>query len=147
MVRGDQCVARECYSASINKKAVSSIYMDELDMRDEVSIRPTPLEELEPVQLDDQSVHLVYIGSKWDKEVKDLLIHFLKHNIEVFAWKLEDMGGIDLAVITHKLNISPSFKLVKQKRRDFALKRQKAINEEVNKLIQAKVIREVEYPD
>ena len=57
------------------------------------------------------------------------------------------MGGIDPKVITHKLNISPSFKPIKQKRRSFAPKRQKAINEEVNKLLQAKAIREVKYPD
>ena len=36
MVRGDQRVARECYSASMKQKAVGSIYMDELDMRDEL---------------------------------------------------------------------------------------------------------------
>ena len=57
------------------------------------------------------------------------------------------MGGINPVVITHKLNISPFFKLVKQKRRSFAPERQKVINEEVNKLLQAKAIREVEYPD
>ena len=115
MVRGDQRIARECYSASMKQKAVGSIYMDELDMRDEMSTRPTPSEELEPVQLDEQLEHLVYIGSKLARDVGDLLIHFLKHNMEVFAWKQEDMGGIDPAVITHRLNISPSFKPVKQK--------------------------------
>ena len=57
------------------------------------------------------------------------------------------MGGIDLAVITHKLNVAPSFKPVKQKRRSFAPERQKAINEEVSKLLQARAIREVDYPD
>ena len=51
MVRGDQRIARECYSASMKQKVVGSIYMDELDMRDEKSIRPTPSKELEPVQL------------------------------------------------------------------------------------------------
>ena len=56
------------------------------------------------------------------------------------------MGGVDPAVITHKLNFNPSFKSVKQKRRSFALKRQKAINEEVGKLLQTQAIREVEYP-
>ena len=56
------------------------------------------------------------------------------------------MGGIDPAVITHKLNISPSFKPIKQKRRSSTPERQKAINEEVNKILQAKAIREVEYP-
>ena len=53
------------------------------------------------------------------------------------------MGGIDPAVITHRLNVSLSFKPVKQKRRSFALERQKAINEEVGKLLQADAIREV----
>ena len=47
------------------------------------------------------------------------------------------MGGIDPTIITHKLNTNPSFKSVKQKRRRFAPERQKAINEEVGKLIQA----------
>ena len=32
MVRGNQRVARECYSASMKQKMVDSIYMDELDM-------------------------------------------------------------------------------------------------------------------
>ena len=57
------------------------------------------------------------------------------------------MDGIDPAVITHRLNVSSSFKPVKQKRRSFAPERQKAINEEVDKLLQAGAIREVEYPD
>ena len=66
--------------------------------------------------------------------------------MEVFAWKQEDMGGVDPKVITHRLNVNPFFKPVKQKRRSFALERQKAINEEVGKLLQAKAIIEVEYP-
>ena len=37
MVRGDQRVARECYSASVKKKAINNIYLNELDMRDEVN--------------------------------------------------------------------------------------------------------------
>ena len=59
--------------------------MDELDMRDEMSTRPMPLEELEPVQLDEQPEHLVYIRSKLTKDDRDLHIHFLKNNMVVFA--------------------------------------------------------------
>ena len=44
MVRGNQSVARECYSASVKQKKVDNIYMDKLDMRDEVSTRLAPLE-------------------------------------------------------------------------------------------------------
>ena len=57
------------------------------------------------------------------------------------------MGGVNPEMITHKLNVNPSFKPVKQKRRSFAPERQKAINEEVDKLLQAEAIREVEYPE
>ena len=57
------------------------------------------------------------------------------------------MRGIDPTVITQRLNVSLSFKPVKQKRRSFAPDRQKVINEEVGKLLQAGAIREVEYPE
>ena len=96
------------------------------------------------MQLDDNPEHLAYIGSKLAEDLRHLLIHFLKQNKDVFMWKQEDMGGIDPAIITHRLNVSPSFKLVKQKR-SFAPERQKVINEEVDKLLQAGAIREVEY--
>ena len=106
MVRGDQRVARECYSASMKQKAVDNIYVDELDMRDEVNTRPEPSEELEPIQLDNHPEHLAYVGSKLAEDLVSLLIHFLKQNKDVFVWKQEDMGGIDPAIITHRLNVS-----------------------------------------
>ena len=134
MVRGNQCIARECYSALMNQNTVNNIYMDELDIRDEVTTRPAPSEELEPVQLCDQPEHLVYIWSKLAEEIRSPLIRFLEQNMEVFSWKQEDMGGVNSAVITHLLNVNPSFKLVKQKRRSFSPEGQKAINKEVGKL-------------
>ena len=57
------------------------------------------------------------------------------------------MVGIDPAIITHRLNVSLFFKTAKQKRRSFTPRRQKTINEEVRKLLQAGAIREVEYPE
>ena len=85
MVQGNQCIARECYSTSMKQKMIYNIYVDELDMRDKVSTRLAPSEELEPVQLGDQPEHLVYIGSKLAEDIKSLLIRFLKQNMEVFA--------------------------------------------------------------
>ena len=147
MVRGDQRVARECYTASMKQKAVDNVSVDELDMRDEVLTRPEPSEELEPVLLDDDLEHLAYIDSKLAEDLKGLLTQFLRQNKDVFAWKQADMGGIDPSVITHRLNTNPSFKPVKQKRRSFAPERQKVINEEVSKLLQVGAIKEVEYPE
>ena len=70
MVRGDQWVAREFYTASMKQNAVDSVNVDELDMRDEVLTRPEPSEELEPISLDDDPEHLAYIGSKLAKDLK-----------------------------------------------------------------------------
>ena len=113
MVRGDQRVARECYTASMKQRAVDNVNVDELDMRDEVLTRSEPSEELEPVSLDDDPEHLAYIGSKLAEDLKSLLTQFLRQNKDVFAWKQANMGGIDPTVITHRLNTSPSFKPVK----------------------------------
>ena len=57
------------------------------------------------------------------------------------------MPGINPSVITHRLNVTSSYKLVRQKKRVFALERDNAIKEEVQKLEVAKFIREVYYPD
>ena len=89
-------------------------------MRDEVNTRPEPSEELEPVLLGDDPEHLAYIGSKLAENLRSPLTHFLRQNKDVFAWKQADMGGIDPTIITHRLNVSPSFKPVKQKRRSLA---------------------------
>ena len=123
MVRGDQRVAKECYSASMKQKTVDNIYLDDLDMRDKVLTRPEPSEELEPIPLDDDPEHLAYIGSKLAEDLKSPRTHFLRQNKDVFAWKQAEMGGIDPTVITHRLNVSPSFKPVKQKRWSFASER------------------------
>ena len=77
-------MARECYSASMKQKAVDNIYLDELDMRDEVLTQPESSEELEPVSLDDDPEHLAYIGSKLAEDLKSPLTHFLRHNKDVF---------------------------------------------------------------
>jgi hypothetical protein len=71
----------------------------------------------------------------------------LKDNKDIFAWSHEDMPGIDPSIISHKLNVNPCLHPIKQKRRIFALKRNNAIMEEVDKLFTANFIKEVFYPE
>ena len=75
------------------------------------------------------------------------LIQFFKENLDVFAWSHEDMPGISTEVIQHKLNVNPQKKLMQQRRRAFAPKRDQAVREEVTKLLMAGFIRKVYYPD
>jgi len=79
--------------------------------------------------------------------VKEDLVEFLKHNSDVFAWSHEDMPGIDPSVIVHKLNVDQNHRPVKQRRRTFAAERNQAVAEEVEKLLKARFIREVDYPE
>ena len=57
------------------------------------------------------------------------------------------MLGIDPSVMVHRLNVSPSFPSICQKKRVFAQERDKVIAEEVRKLQEVEFIREVYYPD
>ena len=77
---------------------------------------------------------------------KEKMISFLRANQDVFAWKHEDMLRIDRKIIQHRLNVNPECKPVQQKRRIFAPEHNKAVTEEVEKLLEADFIREVFYP-
>ncbi|KAL5565579.1 hypothetical protein UlMin_028743 [Ulmus minor] len=83
------------------------------------------------------NVHRVNIietpgGSSLTGQLRTDLINFLRDHRDVFAWSHEDMPGIDPKVIVHHLNIDPSFRPVKQKRRTFNAERYMAINTEAN---------------
>ena len=57
------------------------------------------------------------------------------------------MPGINPKEIIHHLNVDQAMKSMKQKRRKFALERNMAIAEEVEKLLKDKFIEEVYYPN
>ena len=113
---------------------------------DQALVEPT--EELEVVVLDDEKLHqTTSIGTKMDNRLRESMIKFLKDNSNVFAWTHEDMPDIDPLAICHRLNVDPSIRLIKQKKRLFAPHRNQAIFDEVEKLLTAGFIREVYYPD
>jgi len=41
-------------------------------------------------------------------------MHLIQEYIDVFAWKYEDMPGLDSQVAMNCININPDMKLVKQ---------------------------------
>ena len=57
------------------------------------------------------------------------------------------MPRIDPSVMVHRLNVSPSFPPVRQKKRVFAQERDRAKTKEVGKLQEVGFIREVYYLD
>lgn len=57
----------------------------------------------------------VGIGSELNESFKDELVQFLCENVSTFAWSIEDMRGIDPRIMSHELNVDPTYKLIKQK--------------------------------
>ena len=142
-MQGDQLAARECYLAMLSVDE----HMQKMSI-EERKVTAEPIEVLEDIPLEEGNPEkFTRIGTSMKEKMKKDLVQFLRKRIDVFAWSHEDMPGIDPSVITHRLNVHPSSKPVRQKKRVFALERDNAIKEEVQKLTTAQFIWEVYYPD
>ena len=71
----------------------------------------------------------------------------LLNNIDVFAWNHSDMVGISLTLASHKLNIIPMVRSLRQKVRCFHPDHCQIIQAEIDNLLKAGLIREVKYPE
>ena len=87
------------------------------------------------------------MGTLASQPIHQALVDFLRMNQDVFTWSHEDMPGIDPSVIVLRLNVNPASSPIRQKKRVFTQERDKAIVEEVRKMLEAGFIREVYYPD
>ncbi|XP_073300266.1 uncharacterized protein [Primulina huaijiensis] len=74
------------------------------------------------------------------------LLACLKANIYLFAWSQQELAGISPQVAKHKLNIIPGSRPVMQKKRHFGPEKDKVIDKQVQELLKAVHIREVQFP-
>ncbi|GKF26675.1 hypothetical protein Tco_0082569, partial [Tanacetum coccineum] len=87
----------------------------------------------------------IAIGSTLTEKGRKELCALLKQNLDIFAWKPVDMMGILRHMAEHRLNVREGCPPVRQKKKGQAQKRNKAIHEEVEKLIDAGIMKEVHY--
>ena len=107
-----------------------------------------PVERLEEILLDNSKPdRTTRIGTLANSIVCQALTTFLKENQDVFSWSHEDMPGNDPSIMVHRLNVSPSFPPIRQKKRVLALEQNRAITKEVYKLQEVDFIKEVYYPN
>ncbi|KAL6570908.1 hypothetical protein OROGR_000458 [Orobanche gracilis] len=100
-----------------------------------------PIEELEKVPLDLARPELeVQVGATAPSDIKGKLIELLRKNTGNFAWSHQDMVGISPEHACHHLKIDPTRKPVHQKRRKFGPEKYAAIDEEVKKLLDNRLI-------
>jgi hypothetical protein len=88
----------------------------------------------------------VMIGTEVSKEEEDKLLQFLRHNQDVFAWSKSDLTGVHRSIIEHALNTDPKVRPKLQQQRPMSNDRVKSAEAEVQKLLDTRIIREVQYP-
>jgi hypothetical protein len=88
----------------------------------------------------------VIIGSDLSPDEEARLVQFLQKNKDVFAWSTKDLVGVEQSFIEHRLNIDPSVKLRRQKLRKMSDDKVIVVKPDVQRLLDAIVIREVMYP-
>ncbi|GJU23141.1 hypothetical protein Tco_1156483 [Tanacetum coccineum] len=84
-------------------------------------------------------------GPGAQQPVIDQLRSLLKRNLDIFAWKPVNMTGVSCHIVEHKLNVQEGCLPVRQKKRGQALERNKAIQDEVEKLVDVGIMKEVHY--
>ena len=77
-----------------------------------------------------------------DNERVEMLL-FLMQNVDVFAWSLYEVPGVDLEFIVHKLNMDPSYTPKKQKSRRSVKEYVDAVKQKAKRLKEAEAIKEI----
>ncbi|XP_024004013.1 uncharacterized protein LOC112081488 [Eutrema salsugineum] len=150
-LRGNQVVARSCYINECKlRSANQACVISSLGPTNELVVQQTKPKQESIVQvcIDElRPERQVGIGAELDSSIRDPLIHFLKQHSSTFAWSVEYIPGIDPHIACHELNIDPTYKPIKQKRRKLGPEKAQAVNDEVEQLLKAGSITEVKYPD
>ena len=136
-IRGDQVLARECYQAVLALKE-NHTWLFEEKMKEIV-------EKMEMVELvEGDPAKTTQVGTSLNLQT---IISFLKDNLDMFTWSHKDMPGIPANIIQHHLNMDSEKQPIQQRRRVFTPERNKAFMDEMDKLLTAKFIKEVYYPE
>ena len=115
-LRENKIAARECYIAILEMEGQQQTMCIEKQL-----VLAEPVEELEEVRLDDmRPEQMTKIGTLASWPMRQTITTFLRDNQDMLAWSHEDMPGIDPSVMAHKLNVSPLFPPIWQKKRVFA---------------------------
>ncbi|XP_071920768.1 uncharacterized protein [Coffea arabica] len=148
-VLGDPEVARACYIATLKGK--------EKLVAQTTCLEPwEPAEKEERLETDESLVELPICLKRPDRGVKTgaglseltrrALESLLEEYAEIFAWSADDMPGVPPELTVHRLHVDPNIRPVKQKKRNFAPERNEVVKEEVGKLLEAKIVKEIYYP-
>ncbi|XP_028071749.1 uncharacterized protein LOC114274078 [Camellia sinensis] len=152
-IRGDQVAAKHCFIAAMKTKQVCDqvqmVEVPDQPVLEDVGGVPTEkmVEDLETVLVEEGNPDKFFLlGTSLTVGEKEQLLALLRKHIEVFAWSAYDTPGLDPNYACHRLNVQLGAQPVIQKSRRSSAQHTDAVIEDVDKLLAAGVIREVQYP-
>ncbi|RDY08522.1 hypothetical protein CR513_07238, partial [Mucuna pruriens] len=154
---GDQRIALQCYKASLRARSRvegltikrigswSNIYFLDLDpCQNEKDWRPQPMEDLKEVQIGTKPSERIRVRGSLEVEEEKKIVRFLIENWDIFAWTPEDMPGIDVDFLCHRLSVAMGAHLVSQKKRKLGEEKRRSTKDKTSKqLLATRLIREV----
>ncbi|XP_074326812.1 uncharacterized protein LOC141664756 [Apium graveolens] len=153
---GDQATARQCYLTTVSPRKRTD---EELEVNQVLAIDPrelidkstsnscSPLEETEDIEVfEGNSNKTTRIGKNLSSDLKKEITNLIREFSDIFVWVPKDMPGIPEAVARHSLHINKDTRPVRQKQRIFSAEERAAIDQEVERLLDAGFIEPVQFP-
>ena len=111
-LRKNQVAGRKCYIVIMEMDN----HLQAMNIEEHRTVTE-PVERLEEILLNDsRNDRTTRISTLASSTVRQTLTTFLKDNRDVFAWSHENMQEIEPSVMVHRLNVSPSFTPIRQKK-------------------------------
>ncbi|CAA0811058.1 Unknown protein, partial [Striga hermonthica] len=164
---GDQLTSRSCYQTTVSNN--KQLAKRQAELKGEDINRPggsrsreekqkvekgkekmdiQPGGEVKEIQMIEGCENRKFrIGKDLEEPIRSRLIDLVRKFADIFAYTAEELTGISAEVIEHGLNIDLSVRPVKQKRRHHWAEMDKIIEQEVEKLLGAGHIKEIQFPE
>jgi hypothetical protein len=144
-VHGSQEAAKRAEGNWTDSKAIHNIDGAEACQQYKYKIeKAASADQPKPMLLcEDIAEQRVLLGSQLSDDQEKTLLRFLFNNKDVFACSANDLCGVNRDVIEHSLNVDPSFRPRKQRLLKISEDKAEGAQNEVKRLLNAGVIREV----
>ncbi|XP_074327054.1 uncharacterized protein LOC141664994 [Apium graveolens] len=138
---GDQATARQCYLTTVSPKKKGE---EDLGVNQNSCFPAEETKEIEVVI--GNPTKTTKVGKGLPEHLKQEIIDLVREFADIFAWDPKDMPGIPEFVARHSLHINKNIVPIRQKLRIFSDEKRAAIDQEIDRLLEAKFIEPVQFP-
>lgn len=148
-------MARQCYLTTLiprklDKEGPTINQVEDLEPRHNpnefIDKSCSPVGETEDIEVIlGHSDKTTKVGKHLQDKVKKEITSLIREFSNIFAWSAKDMPGIPETIARHSLHVKPGSRPVCQKKQVFSEEKWQAINEEIDRLLDAGFIEPVKF--